>query len=89
VDEFEWSVRVYNCLKRANIRTAELVTKTEADLLKTKIFGRIALSEVKLRLADLGLRLGMRADEDDEGGIPVAAPRRPNQPKPARAARRL
>src|SRR6266481_1037376 len=48
VDELELSVRSYNCLKNANIRTiGELVTKTEAEMLKTKNFGRKSLNEIK------------------------------------------
>jgi DNA-directed RNA polymerase subunit alpha len=84
VDELEWSVRTYNCLKSAQICTlSELVRKTEADLLRSKNFGRKSLNEIQQRLADLGLRLGMRDDEDDEGGITVAAPRRPDKPHPS------
>ena len=48
VDELELSVRSYNCLKNANIRTiGELVIKTEAEMLKTKNFGRKSLNEIK------------------------------------------
>ena len=48
VEELELSVRSYNCLKNANIRTLrELVTKTEAEMLKTKNFGRKSLNEIK------------------------------------------
>jgi hypothetical protein len=52
VDELELSVRSYNCLKNANIRTiGELVVKTEAEMLKTKNFGRKSLNEIKEILA--------------------------------------
>jgi DNA-directed RNA polymerase subunit alpha len=70
VDELELSVRSYNCLKNANIRTiGELVTKTEAEMLKTKNFGRKSLNEIKEILSTMGLSLGMRLDEH---GRPVA-----------------
>jgi len=72
VDELELSVRSYNCLKNANIRTiGELVVKTEAEMLKTKNFGRKSLNEIKEILGGMGLSLGMRLDEQ---GRPVAAP---------------
>jgi DNA-directed RNA polymerase subunit alpha len=60
VEELELSVRSYNCLKNANIRTIrELVQKTEAEMLKTKNFGRKSLNEIKEVLHGMGLRLGM------------------------------
>src|SRR5262245_44160669 len=63
VDELELSVRSYNCLKNANIRTiGELVQKTEAEMLKTKNFGRKSLNEIKEILASMGLSLGMKLD---------------------------
>jgi DNA-directed RNA polymerase subunit alpha len=65
VDELELSVRSYNCLKNANIRTiGELVQKTEAEMLKTRNFGRKSLNEIKEILETLGLSLGMKLDED-------------------------
>jgi DNA-directed RNA polymerase subunit alpha len=70
VDELELSVRSYNCLKNANIRTiGELVIKTEAEMLKTKNFGRKSLNEIKEILGGMGLSLGMRLDEH---GRPIA-----------------
>jgi DNA-directed RNA polymerase subunit alpha len=64
VEELELSVRSYNCLKNANIRTIrELVQKTEADMLKTKNFGRKSLNEIKDILQAMGLGLGMRLDQ--------------------------
>src|SRR5689334_12902302 len=64
VEELELSVRSYNCLKNANIQTiGELVQKTEAEMLKTKNFGRKSLNEIKEILAQMGLSLGMRIDE--------------------------
>src|SRR6188508_3714883 len=64
VEELELSVRSYNCLKNANIRTIrELVQKTEAEMLKTKNFGRKSLNEIKEILHGMGLGLGMRIDQ--------------------------
>ena len=64
VEELELSVRSYNCLKNANIRTIrELVQKTEGEMLKTKNFGRKSLNEIKEILAGMGLSLGMRFDQ--------------------------
>ena len=63
VDELELSVRANNCLKNANIKTiADLVQKTEHEMLKTKNFGRKSLNEIKDILHSMGLRLGMRID---------------------------
>jgi DNA-directed RNA polymerase subunit alpha len=63
VEELELSVRSYNCLKNADIRTIrELVQKTEAEMLKTKNFGRKSLNEIKEILGAMGLYLGMRFD---------------------------
>ena len=60
VDELELSVRSYNCLKKTNIETiGELVQKTEAEMLKTKNFGRKSLNEIKEILKTMGLSLGM------------------------------
>jgi DNA-directed RNA polymerase subunit alpha len=64
VDELELSVRSYNCLKNADIRTIrELVQKSEPDMLKTKNFGRKSLNEIKEILQSMGLHLGMKFDE--------------------------
>lgn len=63
VDELELSVRANNCLKNASIKTiADLVQKTEHEMLKTKNFGRKSLNEIKEILYSMGLRLGMRVD---------------------------
>jgi len=63
VDELELSVRSANCLKNSNIRYIyELVQKSEAEMLKTKNFGRKSLNEIKEILAGMGLTLGMRLD---------------------------
>jgi DNA-directed RNA polymerase subunit alpha len=63
VDELELSVRSANCLQNANIRfIGELVQRTEAEMLKTKNFGRKSLNEIKETLGSLGLSLGMTLD---------------------------
>ncbi|MBZ0272203.1 DNA-directed RNA polymerase subunit alpha [bacterium] len=73
VDELDLSVRAANCLKNAGIRyIGEFVQKTEAEMLKTKNFGRKSLNEIKEVLAEMGLSLGMKLrswrppDEDAE-----------------------
>ncbi len=77
VEELELSVRSYNCLKNANIQTiGELVQKTEAEMLKTKNFGRKSLNEIKEILASMGLSLGMKIDEQGNA-VPVAQPPQP------------
>ncbi len=64
VDELELSVRSYNCLKNADIRSLrELVQKSEAEMLKTKNFGRKSLNEIKDILHSMGLDFGMRFDD--------------------------
>ncbi len=61
VDELELSVRSANCLQNAGIEFIwQLVEKSEADMLKTKNFGRKSLNEIKDILAELGLALGMK-----------------------------
>lgn len=63
VDDLELSVRSANCLKNANIRfIGELVIKSEAEMLKTKNFGRKSLNEIKEILSKMGLGLGMKVD---------------------------
>jgi len=63
ISELELSVRAANCLRSANIRyIGELVQKTEADMLKTKNFGRKSLNEIKQILSEMGLSLGMKLD---------------------------
>lgn len=63
VEELELSVRSYNCLKNANIQTiGDLVQKTEAEMLRTKNFGRKSLNEIKEILGGLGLGFGMKID---------------------------
>lgn len=63
VDELELSVRSANCLQNANIHyIGDLVQRTEAEMLKTKNFGRKSLKEIKEILAQMGLALGMKID---------------------------
>ncbi|MGH7289926.1 MAG: DNA-directed RNA polymerase subunit alpha [Myxococcota bacterium] len=61
VDELELSVRSANCLQNADIKfIGELVQRSEAEMLKTKNFGRKSLLEIKELLAEMGLALGMK-----------------------------
>jgi DNA-directed RNA polymerase subunit alpha len=63
VEELELSVRSANCLQNANITyIGELVQRSEAEMLKTKNFGRKSLKEIKEILAEMGLSLGMKLD---------------------------
>ena len=63
VSELELSVRSANCLKNANITLiGELVQKTEAEMLKTKNFGRKSLNEIRGILEEMGLSLGMKLE---------------------------
>jgi DNA-directed RNA polymerase subunit alpha len=64
VEDLELSVRSANCLKNANITyIGELVQRTEAEMLKTKNFGRKSLNEIKQLLAEMDLSLGMKLDD--------------------------
>jgi len=64
VEDLELSVRSANCLKNANITyIGELVQRTEAEMLKTKNFGRKSLNEIKQLLDEMDLSLGMKIDE--------------------------
>jgi DNA-directed RNA polymerase subunit alpha len=73
VEELELSVRSYNCLKNADIKTiGDLVQRTEAEMLKTKNFGRKSLNEIKEILSEMGLSFGMKLDAE---GRPLAAPK--------------
>ncbi|MDM8553798.1 DNA-directed RNA polymerase subunit alpha [Desulfococcaceae bacterium HSG7] len=79
VEELELSVRSANCLKNANIlRIYQLVSKTEAEMLKTKNFGRKSLNEIKEVLSEMDLSLGMKLEgfiapeeETEEGELVV------------------
>ena len=70
VSELELSVRSINCLQNAKIETiGDLVQKTEAEMLKTKNFGRKSLNEIKLILSGMGLSLGMKLEKFDTDKI--------------------
>jgi len=75
VEELELSVRSYNCLKNANIQTiGDLVQKTEAEMLRTKNFGRKSLNEIKEILAGFGLSFGMKFDSQGRLVSPTGQP---------------
>jgi DNA-directed RNA polymerase subunit alpha len=88
VDDLELSVRSANCLKNANIRfIGELVTRSEAEMLKTKNFGRKSLNEIKEILSEMGLSLGMKIEgwpppgwNPDAQPVTPRAPTEPSQP---------
>jgi DNA-directed RNA polymerase subunit alpha len=64
IDELELSVRSANCLENADIKyIGELVQRTEAEMLRTKNFGRKSLNEIKEILGDMGLSLGLKLEE--------------------------
>jgi DNA-directed RNA polymerase subunit alpha len=64
VDELELSVRSYNCLKNANIRSIrDLVQRSEREMLATRNFGKKSLNEIKDILHGMGLDFGMSFDE--------------------------
>lgn len=68
ISQLDLSVRASNCLASAKVTTVgELTRMTEADLLKVRSFGRTSLREVRRKLADLGLSLGMGAGGSSEG----------------------
>ena len=69
VDELDLSVRSYNCLKNADIRTIrDLIKRSERDMLHTKNFGKKSLNEIKDLLHGMGLDFGM---DFDEQGNPI------------------
>lgn len=78
VDELELSVRSANCLQQANIKSiGDLVQRSEAEMLKTKNFGRKSLKEIKEILGEMGLSLGMKLEN---------WPAKPPPPPPAAVA---
>ncbi len=84
VQELDLSVRANNCLESAKIATVrDLVKKTDSDLLKVRSFGKTSLREVKRRLADMGLSLGM--DLDAAASNQAAAATMPDEEEPAEA----
>jgi DNA-directed RNA polymerase subunit alpha len=68
--ELDLSVRAMNCLESENIHTVrDLVTRTEEELLEVRNFGETTLTEVREKLADLGMRLGMRLPSAPLGSL--------------------
>jgi len=83
VDELELSVRSYNCLKNAGIQTIrDLVQKTEAEMLRTKNFGRKSLNELKEVLRGFGLQFGMKFDAQGRLILPAAPAAAPEPARP-------
>ncbi len=71
ISDLDLSVRASNCLESARVATiGELIRKTEADLLRVRSFGKTSLREVRRKLADIGLTLGMNVG----GGRPDGSP---------------
>jgi DNA-directed RNA polymerase subunit alpha len=69
IEELELSVRSFNCLEAAGIKTIrDLVQKSEQEMLKYRNFGRKSLNEIKSILRDMGLSFNMQLDEN---GMPV------------------
>ena len=90
VNDIELSVRAANCLNSASINTVgELVIKTEADMLKYRNFGKKSLNEIKDKLNELQLRLGMKDELDARGiryGVDYAEAAKAKQEEAAAAA---
>jgi DNA-directed RNA polymerase subunit alpha len=75
IGEMDLSVRASNCLESFKIQTvADLVTRTEADLLKIRSFGRTSLREVQKKLVDMNLTLGMTLPEGVQTTVGVGTP---------------
>lgn len=76
VEELELSVRSSNCLKNANIRTiGELTRKTEDDIAKTRNFGKKSLTEIKEKLLEWNLTLGMTDYSHLKNAVNVTKPK--------------
>ena len=72
IEELELSVRSYNCLEAAGIKTIrDLVQKTESEMLKYRNFGRKSLNEIKTILRDMKLSFNLKIGED---GLPTNLP---------------
>jgi DNA-directed RNA polymerase subunit alpha len=79
IQELDLSVRANNCLESAKISTVrDLVRKTDSDLLKVRSFGKTSLREVKRKLADLGLSLGMDLDAAPQQQAAATMPDEPD-----------
>ena len=78
ISDLDMSVRASNCIESANLKNvAELVQKTESELLSVRSFGKTSLREVKRRLEELGLSLGMKLPDGYQVEEPAAAPEYP------------
>ena len=78
VNEIELSVRAANCLNNANITSVgQLALKTEAEMLKYRNFGKKSLNEIKDKLQELGLGLGLNLDPSLLTGPALGAPAAP------------
>src|SRR5262245_27486491 len=87
IQELDLSVRANNCLESAKIADVrDLVKKTDADLLKVRSFGKTSLREVKRKLADLGLSLGMDLDNIPSPGSQMTAYTSADEEEPAGAS---
>ncbi|MGB0767728.1 MAG: DNA-directed RNA polymerase subunit alpha C-terminal domain-containing protein, partial [Phycisphaeraceae bacterium] len=70
IADLDLSVRAGNCLESSKVLTVlELVSMTESELLKVRSFGRTSLREVKRKLTDMGLELGMEIPEEAEAEL--------------------
>src|SRR6266700_6275190 len=86
VQELDLSVRANNCLESAKIATVrDLVKKTDSDLLKVRSFGKTSLREVKRKLADMGLSLGMDLDAAQTQQAAYTSPEEPEEQESAEA----
>ncbi len=82
IEELELSVRSYNCLEAAGIKTIrDLVQKTESEMLKYRNFGRKSLSEIKSILKDMGLQFNMELDERGLPVLPLEEKEKEKEPK--------
>jgi DNA-directed RNA polymerase subunit alpha len=84
ISQLDLSVRASNCLESAKVTTVgELARMTETDLLKVRSFGRTSLREVKRKLADLGLSLGMALGGESAAAQPTAETAETGEAPPA------
>jgi DNA-directed RNA polymerase subunit alpha len=87
ISQLDLSVRASNCLESAKVNTVgELARMSETDLLKVRSFGRTSLREVKRKLADLGLSLGMLLPDGSPAGASASPPQVGDQPDTGEAA---
>lgn len=73
IDELDFSVRTFNCLKRGNINTvADLIQKSPSDLMKVRNMGKKSLDEIIKRLDSMGLSLAEDPEEEEDDDVPIA-----------------